>query len=265
MLFRSDRPLAARKFKTARSILALILREMATTYGNSPGGYLWAVLQPVGTIAIMTLVFSVAFRAPSIGTNFPIFYATGFLPFSIYLETSGKVTQSLQFSRQLLQYPAVKYTDAILARFLLAVLTRLMVFYVVMTGIIVAFDLPAILDVPAILTSLAMAAALGLGVGCMNCFLKSMFPIWDQLWKVLTAPMFIISTIFYTFEFVPAQYRYYLWYNPLVHIVGLMRRGFYPTYDATYVSETYVFGISLTLLAFALVLLHRWHRFILNL
>jgi len=258
-------PLARRRLKTLRSIMALILREIATTYGRSRGGYLWAILQPTGTIAVMTVVFSAAFRSPALGTNFPMFYATGFLPFALYLDASNKVTQSLMFSRQLLQYPTVSFVDAIVARFLLSLLTRLMVFYLVMSGIVFVFDLPLILDFPAILISLAMAATLGLGVGCMNCFLKSMYPIWEQIWNVLTAPMFIISTIFFTLEVVPPQYRTYLWFNPLVHIVAMMRRGFYPMYDAAYVSTPYVFGVSLTLIALALAFLKHWHRYILNL
>ena len=31
------------RFATLRTITALILREMATTYGRSPGGYVWAI------------------------------------------------------------------------------------------------------------------------------------------------------------------------------------------------------------------------------
>jgi hypothetical protein len=47
-----------------RTITALILREMATTYGRSPGGYLWAVLEPVAGVALLSLVFSLALRNP---------------------------------------------------------------------------------------------------------------------------------------------------------------------------------------------------------
>ena len=32
----------ARRFRSARAVVALMLREMATTYGRSPGGYVWA-------------------------------------------------------------------------------------------------------------------------------------------------------------------------------------------------------------------------------
>ena len=33
-----------RRFATARTIMALILREMSTRYGRTPGGYLWTVV-----------------------------------------------------------------------------------------------------------------------------------------------------------------------------------------------------------------------------
>jgi len=245
-----------------RTIMALILREMATSFGRSPGGYIWAVAQPVGALVIFTLVISIGLkiRTPSLGINFMLFYATGHLPYSLYSETASKIQKSIRFSRQLLLYPGVRYTDSIIARFLLNLLTHLMVFYVVMTGIHLAFGLESILDVRAIMLSLAMAAALGLGVGVLNCFLSSMFPVWDQIWSILTRPLFLLSTIIYTFEQVPSQYQGVLWYNPLIHIVGMMRRGFYPTYAATYVSPTYVFSVSAICLLFGLILLNRHYR-----
>lgn len=255
----------ARILKTFRSILALMMREMETTYGRSPGGYFWAILQPVATISLMSVVFSLAFRNPSIGTNYPIFYATGVLPFGIYSKTARKVAGALSFSSQLLQYPGVRYMDAITARFVLNIMTDLVVFYVVMASIHYMYDLRAILDVSAILISLTMAAALGLGIGCLNCVLLSMFPVWKQFWGVVTTPLFILSTVLFTFEQVPVIYQKYLWFNPLIHIVGLMRRGFFPTYDATYVSVPYVFGVALVTLVFGLVFLKRYHRDILNL
>ena len=64
-------PLQARKFKSARTIMALMLREMTTSYGRSPGGYVWAILEPVGAVAMITLVLSVGLRIriPSQGTS----------------------------------------------------------------------------------------------------------------------------------------------------------------------------------------------------
>ena len=75
---------------------------------------------------------------------------------------------------------------------------------------------------------------------------------------------YIISCIFFTFETIPLPYRDYLWYNPLVHVIGLMRRGFYGTYDASYVSIPYVAGLSFVCMVTGLIFLRRYHRDILH-
>lgn len=255
-----------RSFKTPRTISALILREMQTTYGRSPGGYIWAILEPVGAIAMFTLVISVGLkvRVPGIGSNFPLFYATGFLPFSLAMSTATKIASSLKFSAPLLNYPGVQFTDAIIARFLLNFLTHVIVFFILMTGIHLLFDISTIRNVPAIVSSLVLAALLGLGVGTVNCFLFSVSPLWSSMWTILTRPLLLISCVIYIFEDVPWMYQEFVLYNPHVHTIGLMRRGFYPTYDANYVNEIYVLGVSMTCLVFGLLFLHRFHRNILN-
>ncbi len=247
-------------------MLALILREMETTYGRSPGGYLWAILEPIGAITLFTLVIALGLklRSPSIGSNFMLFYATGLLPYTLFIQTNIRIARSLRFSRQLLRYPRVTFVDAIIGRFIVYLITHLMVFYILMTGIHIGFGLPVHLDVKAIAIALTMAATLGLGVGCLNCFLMSFFPIWENIWKIMMRPLLLLSTVIYIFEEVPWQFQDLLWYNPLVQIIGLMRRGFYPSYDASYVSVVYVFAVALAPMALGLVLLHRWNRVLMN-
>lgn len=258
--------LPARRFKGPRTVLALMLREMETSYGRSPGGYIWAILEPIGAIMLFTLVIALGLRlrSPSIGSNFALFYATGFLPYLLFMQTNNRVARSLRFSRQLLKYPRVTFIDAIIGRFLVYLITHLMVFYTLMTGIHVLFGLDVHLNVGAIALSITMAATLGLGFGCLNCFAMSFLPVWENIWTILTRPLLLLSTVIYTFEEVPWQYQDVVWYNPLIHIIGMMRRGFYPSYDARYVTPVYVFAIALTCLAFGLVMLYRWNKTLVN-
>ncbi|QBF34251.1 sugar ABC transporter permease (plasmid) [Thalassococcus sp. S3] len=244
--------------------MALMLREMSTTYGRSPGGYIWAVLEPVAAIGLLTIVFSLVLKSPGLGTNFPLFYATGYLPFSFYQQVAGKTGAAIGFSKPLLAYPGVTYVDSIIARFMLNALTNLMIMYIVFTGIIIVYDTRSIIDVMSLAQALAMSAALGLGIGCLNCYLGATFPIWGVIWTVINRPLFIASCIFFTFDQAPRFAQDFLWWNPLVHIVGMMRRGFYPTYDAGYVSTLYVYSIAIVTMCLGLILLHRYHKDILN-
>lgn len=253
-------------FRTSRSVVALMLREMSTTYGRSPGGYIWVILEPLGGIALFSLVLGLGLRikSPGLGISFPLFYATGILCMMMYQRCTNAVSKSLAFHSSLLFYPGVSYIDAILSRFLVHLLTYLLISYLVFGGILLLFETRAVLDVPSIILSLSLAALLGLGIGCLNIYLFSTFPMWESLWGILTFPLLILSTVFYIFEALPAQVQYILSYNPLVHVIGIMRRGFYPTYEAAWASPSYVLAFALIPLVTGLFLLLRYHRDILN-
>lgn len=249
-----------RGLATPRTIAALVLREMATSYGRSPGGYLWAVLEPVAGIALLTVVFSAVLRNPGLGRDFALYYATGMLPFMAFMAVSAKVAQALNFSRQLLAYPAVTWLDAVLARFLLTALTEFMVAFLVLAGILTAFDTRVIPDWPLVLRAMLEAALLGLGVGAVNCHLMTRWPLWQRVWGVLMRPMFILSGIFFLYETVPPAFQGIMWFNPLLQIISLARRGFYAGYEAAWVSEAYVLGLAGLLLLSGLLLLRRSGR-----
>lgn len=254
-----------RRFASVRSIGALVLREMSSSYGRSPGGYIWAILEPAAGIALLTLVFSAAFHSPPMGISFPLFYATGIIPFMVFMEIQGKLSQALNYSRQLLAYPSVTYLDALAGRFILNLLTQLMVGYVLLTIVYFLFENRATPNLPLIASTYAYTALLALGFGTMNCYLIVRFPIWQQAWSILTRPLFLISGVFILFETIPEPYREWLWWNPLIHVIGMMRVAFYPTYDAGYVSPLYLILLSLGLLAGGLLLLRKNYRDLLQL
>ncbi len=257
-------PQKPRSYKMARAVSALMLREMSTTYGRTNFGYLWAILEPVAGIVLLTFVFSFALRSPPLGTNFALFYASGILPFLAYTELSNKVATSLRFSKVLLTFPAVTYVDALLGRILLNAITQVMVIVVVLSALLSMYRIDVILDYPAILLSIAMAITLGVSVGVLNCFILSMFPVWERIWAILNRPMFFVSGIFFLFEDTPSNFSAIMWYNPLIHITGQMRRGIYQTYPGDYISPLYVFSLSGLFLAVGMVFLSRYHRKILN-
>ena len=252
--------LRARRFKSSRTILALILREMSSTYGKSPGGYFWAVAEPVAAIAVLSLAFQLFFRSPSLGTNFPLYFATGYLPFSMALDISNKVSRSITFSRSLLAYPAVRYTDALFARTILAAMTHISVGALVLTGVHAWFGLTSIIDPVSVILSVVMAVVLGLGVGSFNCYMFNALPMWERVWQIISRPLLLISGVIFLYDTMPDTARDILWYNPLTHVVGMMRRGFYVTYDAPYISVAFTFGTALVLMAFGFMLLHRHNK-----
>jgi len=240
--------------------MALILREMATRFGTRPGGYLWAIVQPLSIILILAFAFSLLMRTPSLGTSFILFKATGILAFQMFQQNSNLIARSLLFSKALLQYPRIVWIDVILARFILNVMIGLITSWIILAGVFVFEDIGTMLDWSKILTAFALAALLALGIGTLNVYMFMRFPVMQNLWTILTAPLMIISGVIILYEDLPHIGQEYLWYNPLLHITGLMRDGFYPVYQPEYVSLTYVLLWALIPLVLGLLLVRRHHR-----
>jgi len=254
----------SRRFASTRTVIALVLREMSTRYGRTPGGYLWGIVEPLAAILILSVAFSLVMRTPSLGTSFLLFYATGYLPFNLYQTLSNTISRAIGFSKPLLKYPAVTWVDAVIARFLLNSLTSILITALLLTGILLIIDSRTVLDFPPIVTAMGLAMILGLGIGVLNCALSGLFPIWDMVWSIITRPLFLASGVIFIYEDLPPLAREILWYNPLIHVTALMRTGFYSTYAAAHVSEIYVLSVALICLVMGLILLGRYHRDILN-
>lgn len=247
-----------------RVTFALIMREMATSYGKSYLGYVWAVLEPLGAIVILSLVFSVALKAPALGDSFPLFYASGYVPFVAYNSMQNKISAALRENTQLLFYPRVTYLDAILARFILTFVTQLLVAVIVFSGIFLIEGSSQRIDIINILEAMVVASYLGLGVGTLNCVIIHLSPSWRQMWSILTRPLFLISCIFYMYDTLPEWVQDILWYNPLVHVVGLARTGFYSVYDGDYIFVPFPILIGSVTLFLGFALLRRFARDLMN-
>ncbi|MEM9969768.1 MAG: ABC transporter permease [Pseudomonadota bacterium] len=236
----------------------MVLREMITTYGRSPGGWLWALIEPVAAIALLSFAFSLAFRDPPLGRDFALFYATGFLPYMLFHDVSAKVASAVRFSRPLMSFGRVRFIDAILARALLNTVTHVVIGAVVLIALLISADTGVAPDLTLVSIAYAMAVALAVGVGTLNCYLFTAFPAWERLWSIAMRPLFIVSGVIFLLEDVPATFQPILLANPLFHVTGLMRMAVYPSYEPLYPSLAFVFGLAVGLCLLGLLVLDRF-------
>jgi capsular polysaccharide transport system permease protein len=244
-------------FQRLRVLFAMVVRETGTKFGRSYGGYLWAIAEPLGGVVMLTLVFSLALRNPPLGDNFALFYATGVIPFMLFNNVSHSVAAAVATNRGLLRYPVVTPLDTVFSKFILDFLTMFMVAVLLYSGVILVYGLEVTFDPGPAALAFVLAGLLGLGLGTMNCVLFGFFPTWRNVWNVLTRPLFLMSGMFYTFQSLPTAAQDVLWWNPLIHVVGLMRAGFYGSYEAAYASPLYVLGIAGSLFVVGAYLLRR--------
>lgn len=248
-----------------RSITALTMREMAARFGRKPGGYVWVVLQPLFIIIVLAFAWSLLARTPSLGTSFILYKGTALLVLQqLFRQPATMVGKALSFSKSLLNYPGVTWIDALLARFILNAMLGIVVTWIILSGIIIYEDIRTVLDWPKIALAVALTCLLAFGVGAMNCFLFERFNIYQNIWSIMTAPLMLISGVIMHYEQLPYLAQQILWYNPLLHLTGLMRDGFYPTYRPEYISIPFVMACALVPMIMGLLLVRRYNRELIN-
>ena len=231
-----------------RVLGALVLREVRATFGTSQIGYLWAIITPAASTAILVAVFSAIGRQPPFGLSLALFFATGVLTLELFTKLGNSLMTVFEANKALLTYPPIKETDVLFARAILIGATYVLIMLIFYSGL-TAFGLA---DAPAhpehILLAFAVTFLLGFGFGTANAFILSVWESWRYVEKILTRPLFFLSGIFYVPSYLPPQAIAWLEWNPVLHCVEWMRNGYYLNYDSVVLDQGYVIACALVLI-----------------
>jgi len=236
-----------------RVVAALILREMRVRYGASQIGYVWALVEPITYISAISLIFYTIGNRPAFGSNFPIFFATGMLPFILYRNLTNQLTGAFDANEALLTYPIVKELDTVYARAFLEFATISVVMLIIIITIISLTGAPLPNDFFQIGKAIIGLFLLGFGIGLCNAVISIRLKTWRNMYNMLATPLFFLSCIFYSLESLPPKIRDILVWNPIVHGVEGFRAGYFLNYRATGLDVTYLyyFAIVLILIGFS--------------
>ena len=231
-----------------RVLLSLVLRETRATFGTSHLGYIWAIITPTASVAILVFIFSLINRQPPFGSSLALFFATGILTLQFFNEFSNKLMTVFNANRALLTYPIIKDVDTLLARSLLIISTYLVIMCIFYSSLMLLgmADFPA--HIEQVLFAFFATALLGIGFGAMNAVIASVWDTWIQIERVLTRPLFFISGIFYVPSHLPPEAIAILKWNPVLHLVEWFREGFYPNYNSFVLDTNYPLYIGVGLL-----------------
>jgi lipopolysaccharide transport system permease protein len=73
----------------------LVWRDVKVRYKQTAIGVVWALLQPLLTMALFTLVFSIFARIPSDGLPYPVFALSALLPWTYFSQAMARSGNSL--------------------------------------------------------------------------------------------------------------------------------------------------------------------------
>ena len=216
-------PLDLREFAGAHELLYfLVLRSLKLRYKQTVLGAAWAVLQPLLTMAVFTVVFGRLARLDSDGLPYPVFALAALVPWTYFANALAQASNSLVEQHQLLTkvyFPRLLLPLAAVIAGLVDLAISFIVLLVVLAwyGITPTVQLVA---VPAFaLLAAASALAPALWLAALNVRyrdVRHVIPFLVQIWLFAT-PVVYSSTL------VPERWRPLYALNPMGSVVDGFR------------------------------------------
>jgi len=234
----------------ARVINALMLRETKTRYGNYKIGFLWGLIEPAVSVSIFVAIFSVLRQDQPSGMPLVPFMLVGFVGFSMFKDPWGQMQAAIGHSRQLLAFPQVSTFDVLMAKGLLEVAITLFVFvFLLCMAALLGYEVRVERPL-GVLMACALLCTLGLGMGFLFAAVEPIIPSVKQLsGQLMGRPLYFSSGLFFTAEAIPGAVLDYLLWNPVLHMIELLRGEFFHGFETAYGSWLYASGWSFGTLA----------------
>ena len=248
----------------ARVINALMLREIKTRYGRQRLGYLWALLEPIMFVSVLAAIFTIMGRGANWKMPMIPFLITGIMPYLMFRNVMTVGLRAVRSNKQLLTFPQVSIFNVLFARFLLELTTHLLVFVILVVIALTFFSPMQIQEPLTVLAWLIVVGFFGFGLGVGFGALAAIVRTLEELVPTIFGrPMFLISGIFFTVEIMPEHIREIALFNPLLHMVELLRAGFFIEYDGAYASSAYAIFFVLAVLCLGMLILSALRKTIL--
>jgi len=240
-------------------IFALFIRELRTRFGRYKGGMVWLLVEPIAHIAVLSLIRGYVRDGSLFGIDYPVFIATGVIPFLLFKNITLRVMDGVDANRGLFSFKQIKPIDTFLTRALLDTLISIAVFVIVLAGMYwVGFDVPFRDPLP-VMAMYALLIFMGLGLGMVFCVVTHYMPESRTMIRLGMMPLYLLSGIILPVANLPQWMLPYLMWNPLLHAIEFLRSAFFVQYNVVAgTSPLFVLMSTLVILAFGYV--WYWNR-----
>jgi lipopolysaccharide transport system permease protein len=214
---------AQQLLRTRDLVWAWTIRTLRGRYQQSALGWLWAIVQPVATVAIFTVVFTRIIPVDTEGVPYILFSYAAVVPWTLLATSVADMAMSLVQNMNLVSkiyFPRVALPIAAL----LARLADFGISFILLLILIVVFRIPVsplglLYVLLILLIQLVLILGLGIGSAALNVFYRDV----DPLLKLVIQIWFYASPILYPISFVPEKWHWIYFLNPMAGMIAAYR------------------------------------------
>jgi ABC-2 type transport system permease protein len=211
-------------------IIQLVRRDVVTRYKRSFLGILWTMLNPLGTMIVMSIVFSRVFEVRG---AYPAFILTNLVAFNFFSQTTSIALNSMLWGSDLFQRIYLPRTAFVLSTIGTGIVNIL--FALVPLAIIYIFTATPIYGTIILLPiAVLFLAAFALGFSLILSAFVVFFPDIAEMYPIVLTAWMYLTPIIYPEEMIADVLNgWVLRLNPLYRLIRFFRLavfdGMYPT------------------------------------
>lgn len=222
-------------------------RDILLRYKRMTIGVAWAILRPVLTMLVFTLVFSRVARLPSDGVPYPLMVFAGMLPWQFFasaftdagnsLSNKETIITKVYFPRLIVPISAIVVS---LADLLCALL--------VLVGLFAWYKLLPDMRIMALPVCVALVFLIALGAGLWISALTAQYKDFRYLTPFITQLGLYLSPVGFSSSVVPENWRDLFALNPMVGVIETFRwslLGLTPDGMEKHIAMSFMIGLFL--------------------
>lgn len=197
----------------------LIRRDILTRYKRSVLGVAWTMLNPLGTMLILSLVFSNLFNADG---SYPVYILSGILAWNFFAQGTNAAMSGLMWGSGLMKQIYVPRTIFGVSAIGTALVNQLLSLVPLMIVILTTRS-PLFLTLFFLPVAIILLAFFTLGIGLILSTLSAYFPDVSEMYQILLTAWMYLTPIIYPETIIPENLLWAFRFNPMYHLVKMFR------------------------------------------
>ncbi len=234
-------------------ILALIIKELQVRFGTKKLGYFWLLLEPI--LHIIPFYFMRKLLGNWQTEELIVFLVTGIVTVLFFTKSVTKIQASITANQALLAYRQIKPIDIALSRLMIECIISFGIFALMVCIFMLFFGkIPTMRTFPLAVFVILLYSILTFSCGLILMILVTRMPFLEAIIPQIIRILYFVSGAFFAVSDLPYSIRPVILFNPIVHVVEILRFNLMITQTTNYGNASYIFIFTVVTLFLALFL-----------
>jgi ABC-type polysaccharide/polyol phosphate export permease len=205
-------------------LFQLVRRDIVARYKRSVLGIAWTMIQPLGMMLIMTVVFSQLFRQVQ---GYPVYVLSGLIAWTFFQQTTLAAMKQMVWGGTLLHRIYMPRSSFCVSAIMTG-LVNIVLSFIPLVLIAMVLGMPLHLSLFFVPIAMLLLASFALGISLILSTLALSFPDVAEMYEVLLLGWMYLTPVVYPAEIVTGKISAWIFVlNPMYYLVSVFRAPIY--------------------------------------